>query len=74
MSRITLEIEGMSCGHCIHAVREALAELSGVEVESVSIGSASIAFDESRSSMATILDAVADAGYSATPKMSGSAS
>lgn len=35
---IVLKIEGMSCEHCIKAVREALSEVPGVEtVEAVSL-------------------------------------
>ena len=40
MSKLELEIEGMSCGHCVAAVSEALGELHGVSVENVRIGSA----------------------------------
>ncbi len=28
---ITLEIRGMTCGHCVHAVTEALRAVPGVE-------------------------------------------
>ena len=36
----TLQIEGMSCDHCVRAVREALADVSGAVVESVEVGRA----------------------------------
>lgn len=38
----TIEITGMSCGHCVHAVREALSNLDAVQVEDVAIGKAVI--------------------------------
>jgi len=38
MNKIELEIEGMSCEHCVAAVSEALAELPGVSVEEVRVG------------------------------------
>lgn len=38
----TLKISGMSCNHCVKAVREALSGVKGVEVLDVSIGSAAI--------------------------------
>ena len=66
MTKMHLDIEGMSCGHCVRAVREALTALDGVEVRDVSIGSADIAVDERRAPRDRILDAVADAGYQAT--------
>ena len=37
MTRTTLEIDGMTCGHCVAAVRKALQSLDGVEVEQVAI-------------------------------------
>ncbi len=50
-----LEIEGMSCGHCVKTVRGALEDSPGVEVVDVEIGSATIVLDDSL----TVLDAVA---------------
>ena len=35
-----LTLEGMSCGHCVKAVKEALSTVEGIEVEHVQIGSA----------------------------------
>lgn len=40
--RLTLSIEGMSCGHCVQAVTKALAALPSVKVRSVAVGSADI--------------------------------
>ena len=65
MERMTLKIDGMSCGHCVAAVRSALEQLDGVSVERVEIGSAALRYDPSRARPDAILDAVADEGYSA---------
>lgn len=40
--RVTLSIEGMSCGHCVQTVTKALAALPSVKVRSVAVGSAEI--------------------------------
>ena len=66
MRSLTLHIEGMSCGHCLNAVKRALAELPGVEIESVRIGRADLRYDETTLEPARIEAAVADAGYRAT--------
>jgi copper chaperone CopZ len=63
MERMTLSIGGMSCGHCVRAVRDALAELPGVTVERVDVGTATVAVDPGRGSRATVEEAVRDAGY-----------
>ena len=63
MVRMTLEIEGMSCEHCVRAVRQALEGVDGVRVEEVAIGRATVEVDASRASREAIADAVADEGY-----------
>jgi copper chaperone len=65
VKQTTLDIEGMSCGHCLNAVNRALAALPGVEIESVRIGRADVRFDETVTDTTRIEAAVADAGYRA---------
>jgi copper chaperone len=64
MDRITMKIDGMSCGHCVSAVTQALEGVDGVQVEQVKIGSATVSFDPGAASEATIAQAVEDEGYS----------
>jgi copper chaperone len=66
MKTATLQIDGMSCGHCLNAVNRALATLPGVAPEWVQIGRASVRYDESVITPDAIRDAVAAAGYRAT--------
>lgn len=66
MKQVKLDVSGMSCGHCVHAVREALAGVPGVKVEAVRIGSAALSFDETRATVGDLVDAVSDAGYEAS--------
>jgi copper chaperone len=68
MSKLELEIQGMSCGHCVAAVSEALGDLDGVNVEAVRIGSAQVEYRPELVSPEQIVLAVEDAGYSAQPK------
>jgi copper chaperone len=63
MDRITMKIEGMSCGHCVGAVARALKSVEGVDVEHVAIGSATLAYDPAATSTDRISRAVEDAGY-----------
>ena len=65
MNRTTLRIDGMSCGHCVMSVRKALEGIEGVQVESVAVGTASVAFDPARASADAIVEAVNAAGYPA---------
>ena len=68
MSKLELDIEGMSCGHCVAAVSEALQELPGVNVEHVRIGSAALSYEPAQVSPEQIVLAVEDAGYTAQPR------
>jgi copper chaperone CopZ len=68
MNKLELEIEGMSCGHCVAAVSEALRELDGVSVDNVRIGSAEVSYEPAQVSPEQIVLAVEDAGYTAQPK------
>jgi copper chaperone CopZ len=62
---IHLTIEGMTCDHCLRAVRSRLQQTPGVEIEDVRIGSARIRLDEGQSSLEAVEEAIADEGYTA---------
>jgi copper chaperone CopZ len=66
MPQLTLHITGMSCGHCLHAVNEALAAHPGVRLESLRMGRAEVEYDEQVTTPAAIEAAIADAGYNAS--------
>jgi copper chaperone len=63
MEQVTLSIEGMTCGHCVRAVRTRLEQTPGVEVQDVQIGSATIRHDPAQAPLPAIADAIADEGY-----------
>ncbi len=63
MQKATFEIAGMSCGHCVKAVDQALRQTVGVTVEQVAVGSATVAFDARQTSAQAIAQAIDDAGY-----------
>ena len=63
MREITLRIGGMSCSHCQQAVRGALAAIPGVEIDTVTIGSATVRFDPAKTSVDQLVAAIDDVGY-----------
>ena len=63
---LRLQIDGMTCGHCVNAVTTALSSLPSVKVRDVTIGTADVAFDPDKVSVARILDTVNDEGYMAS--------
>jgi copper chaperone len=66
MSRINLEITGMTCSHCLTAVRKAVEGVDGAELEELTLGAAKVRFDPSKTDVERIKAAVADAGYAAS--------
>ncbi|MGE5682934.1 MAG: heavy-metal-associated domain-containing protein [Bacillota bacterium] len=62
MKTSELKINGMSCGHCVMAVKKALSKLP-VNTKEVKVGSAEIEFDESQITLHQIEKAIEDAGY-----------
>ena len=65
MDKFRLKVEGMSCGHCVKAVKTALQQQPGVNVREVAIGKASGEFDAEQTSPSRLADALASAGYPA---------
>jgi copper chaperone CopZ len=63
--RIDLQIDDMSCGHCVAAVSKALEAVPGVTVSDVRLGSATVQADLDVTTAQAIAKAVKDAGYEA---------
>ena len=69
MKEETIEIAGMSCNHCVHAVRDALQRLEGVTVEHVEIGKAVVRYDPETVSQADVNAAIEQEGYTVTASL-----
>jgi len=70
MRKLTLHITGMSCGHCLHALNDALTSKPGVQLESLRMGRAVVSYDEQTTDPAAIEGLIAAAGYTATAALS----
>ena len=65
MQEVNYKINGMSCMHCVMAVKKELSKLQ-LDSADVQIGSANIKFDETKVNTGSIEKAIAEAGYSIT--------
>ena len=45
MQPLTVQIDGMTCGHCVEQVTKVLKGLKNVHVHSVEVGKATVSFD-----------------------------
>jgi len=70
MRQVTLQIQGMSCGHCLNAVNRALNGVSGATVKQVQIGRAEVEVADS-TAVEQLVAAVTEAGYPATAVVAG---
>ena len=58
-----LNIEGMTCGHCVMHVKNELVKLADVRVDDVQIGKARVQYDETKVNMQDFARAIDEAGY-----------
>ena len=65
MERLNLTIEGMTCEHCVRAVRGRLEQTAGVKVDEVTIGAATVEYDPAKTNVDEIETVIADEGYTA---------
>lgn len=61
----TINVQGMTCGHCKMSVEGALKKLDGVTAAEVNLeaGSVKVTFDGSKVSVDAMKDAIEDQGY-----------
>lgn len=62
---MTIAVEGMSCQHCVRAVKDAVGKLAGVDAVEVSLErkEATVSFDPARVGLPAIKAAIEEAGY-----------
>ena len=65
MQTKTLDVKGMTCGHCKMSVEGALNKLDGVTAAEVDLGSGKVevTYDETKISLENMKEAVEDQGY-----------
>lgn len=65
MQNVTLNVQGMSCGHCVKAVEGSVGKLQGVNEVKVNLDAAQVevSFNESQVSIDQIKETIDDQGY-----------
>ena len=65
MTNKTLNVQGMSCGHCVSSIEGSVGELNGVESVKVHLqdGKVDITFDGDKVDLKDIKEAIEDQGY-----------
>lgn len=65
MENVTLNVSGMTCGHCVKAVEGSVGKLEGVENVKVDLekGQVDVKFDSSVATLDKIKETIDDQGY-----------
>lgn len=63
MKTITLQVEGMSCGHCVNSIEGALKTIGAEGKVDLAKKSVDITYDEARLTLDAIKDAIEEQGY-----------
>lgn len=65
MQNVTLEVKGMSCGHCVNSVEGSVGQLPGVQQVQVNLADSNVevAFDETQVTLEQIKETIDDQGY-----------
>lgn len=65
MEKVTLNVKGMSCGHCVNAVEGSVGKLNGVAEVKVNLGNGTVdvEFNNSEVTLDQIKETIDDQGY-----------
>jgi len=63
MQNIQLKVDGMSCGHCVSSIEKALGTIGAEGKVDLASKTVTVAFDESKISLAAVKEAIEDQGY-----------
>ncbi|MFS0855598.1 MULTISPECIES: copper chaperone CopZ [Paenibacillus] len=63
MKNITLQVEGMSCQHCVNSIEGALKEIGAKGKVDLKKNTVDVSFDENQITIDRIKETVEDQGY-----------
>ncbi|UMY55262.1 MULTISPECIES: copper ion binding protein [Paenibacillus] len=63
MAQVTLNVEGMSCNHCVKAVEGALEKVGATAKVSLETKQVNVEYDESKLNVEALKTAIEDQGY-----------
>ncbi|MBD1373119.1 heavy-metal-associated domain-containing protein [Hazenella sp. IB182357] len=63
MKKETLQVEGMSCNHCVNAIKGALEKIEVEAQIDLATKKVSVSYDERQVELAQIKETITDQGY-----------
>lgn len=64
-TQITLQVQGMTCGHCVKSVENSVGAMNGVERVLVELnnGTVAVEYNDNEVNVQSIKDTIEDQGY-----------
>lgn len=63
MQTITLNVEGMSCNHCVNTIEKTLKDMGATGKVNLGAKTVEVSYDENGLSVDTIKEAIEEQGY-----------
>lgn len=63
MTNITLQVEGMSCQHCVNSIEGALKAIGAAGKVDLTSNTVSVSFDENQIAIEAVKEAIEEQGY-----------
>jgi copper chaperone len=63
MATVTLQVQGMSCNHCVNSVEGALKEIGAKGQVHLSQGTVTVEYEEGKLSVEALKEAIEEQGY-----------
>ncbi|WP_246120359.1 copper chaperone CopZ [Cohnella terricola] len=63
MQNLTLNVNGMSCQHCVNSIEGALKQIGADAKVNLQSGTVDVSYDESRLTIDRIKETIEDQGY-----------
>ncbi len=63
MQNVKLNVQGMSCGHCVNSIQGALATVGANGQVDLKSNTVAVEYDESKLSLEAIKEAIEEQGY-----------
>jgi len=63
MTTMKLQVEGMSCQHCVRAIEKTVQQLGGSAAVELAAGTVDVTFDESSVTLQQVKEAIEEQGY-----------
>ncbi|WP_169082530.1 copper ion binding protein [Paenibacillus sp. PL91] len=63
MTNITLQVEGMSCQHCVNSIEGALKVIGAIGKVDLTNNTVDVSFDENQVAFEAVKEAIEEQGY-----------